>query len=219
MWTKHKLHHFPFTFKDEVVFYKTDDFSDTSFLLKIAAHFQQKAPQNTIISQILSVPIKIPIKVTFHYQPDPLTGKVSIELSLFELNVTLLLFTIFSYFFFHYDNSLLGFLSLAAGLFVYVISIHETTAHIKAQIYLLSGTSSDMGESALWKKQQEWMKDPKVCPACGEAKNPYSGTCISCGIFFGKKNSHVEQMQINSTGNSSVNIHYQPTKNEKNSRQ
>lgn len=208
---------FPFCFHDELVFYKPEAFDNSLFMNKLGAEYKTTVFNDGFVASVPNPLSKIPLKVTFRFQPDPITGKVSFTLSLFELNLLLLLFFALGLFFRFYQNPLFSYLAIVFGILFYLISIHASVTGIKRSIIQISGTTYDLGELELWKKQQEWMKNELLCPACGEPKNPYSYHCVSCGIYFATPSKHNEKVQVNTTGTENIHYHYSK-KNEKNSR-
>ncbi len=208
---------FPFCFHDELIFYKPDYFDNPLFMNRLETEYKGAFFNESLVALVPNPVSKIPIKVTFRFQPDPITGKVSFTLSLFEFNLLLLIFLALGLFFKYYQNQLFFYLSIVFGILFYFISIHTSVAGIKKSIIQISGTTFDLGELELWKKQQEWMKNELLCPACGEPKNPYSYQCISCGIYFTNPSKEIEKVKVNTTGTENVHYHYNK-KNEKNSR-
>ncbi|MFA6403534.1 MAG: hypothetical protein WCX31_18215 [Salinivirgaceae bacterium] len=208
---------FPFCYHDELVFYKPDSFDNTLFMKQLGTKYEGTISNECLVASVPNPVSKIPIKVSFRFQPDPITGKVSFTLSLFELNLSLIFFVALGLFFRFYQNPLFSYLAIVSGILFYFISIHASVTGIKKSIIQISGTTFDLGELELWKKQQGWMKNELLCPACGEPKNPYSYQCVSCGIYFAKALKDNERVQINTTGTENVHYHYSK-KNEKNSR-
>lgn len=200
--------HFPFSFTDELIFYKTESFNEPQFLVDF--NNLSGVPGHARIIHITKASslFKVPLKSTLHYQPDLLTVKILFRVSLFELNITLLLFVLFGAFFIIYHQSGVGVTVFVIGLLVYFITLNDNLAHTKKQILQLTGNSLNLDEGDLWRRQKEWLKNPKLCPACGEKKNPYAETCVSCGLNLGSPKKKVEQQQVNSTVDASVNIHY-----------
>jgi hypothetical protein len=197
---------FPFYYHDELLFYKPEKFDNVLFMRQLEREFHGILQEN-----------RIPIRVNIHYKPDNITGNVSISISLFESNLLLTLFLAFGFFFLFHQSQFFGIASIMAGILYYFLNIHVSIASIKKSIIRISGITFDLGESELWKKQQVWMENEHLCPACGEQKNPYSYRCINCGIHFRNPNKQEDNAVINTTGATEVTYQYQK-KNEKNSR-
>jgi len=211
------LQNFPFYYHDELIFYKPDHFDGLGFMNELGKEFQGVHHNNRITANLPVSITKIPIRVNIHYKPDNVTGNVSIALSLFESNLLLTFFLAFGFFFFFHQSHFFGTTTILAGILYYILSIHVSITAIKKSIIRISGITFDLGESDLWKKQQEWMKNEQLCPACGEQKNPYSYQCINCGIHFRNPNKQADNTAINTTGAPEVTYQYQK-RNEKNSR-
>jgi hypothetical protein len=211
------VHHFPFYFHDEIVFYKTEEFDSALFMQRLAAEYHAHLQGDSIVADTPVSISKIPIRVNFQFKPDNVTGNVSFSLSLLESNLALIISSVFSFFFLSYNDTLFGYLSIIAGILFYFINIHISVTAIKRSIIKISGTPFDLGEPELWKKQQVWMKDPLLCPACGEPKNPYSYKCVNCGIYFSNPTKQPSDEQVNTTGSEQIVYQYR-NKHEKNSR-
>jgi hypothetical protein len=215
---KSVFHHFPFSFTDELVFYTPDNFNDSVFLKQLAKHlqienygYQMKVHSNVSLS-------KLPVKIGILFLPDTVASKIIFTLSLFENNLVLLAGMLFSSFLFYYNSTTLAVLLLLSAILFYLINLHKSIQNLRKIAIDAAGTNLDMGEPALWKHQQKWLKDPSVCPACGEPTNPYSAKCVNCGLHLTKPKKHSPGGNTNSSGGS-INIVYQnPDKHAKDSR-
>jgi hypothetical protein len=210
------LYNFPFSYHDNLLFYKPNNFDNIGFIKELAKEFQALHQHNIITADIPISITRMPIRVTMHYKPDNLTGDVSISLSLLESNLLLIIFLAFGFFFMFHQNLVFGIASIVAGVLYYILNIHVSITAIKKSIIRISGTTYDLGEHELWEKQQEWMKNELLCPACGEQKNPYSYKCINCGIYFSNPKKQVDNSMANTTGTDNVKYQYRKN-NEKNS--
>ena len=179
--------HFPFAYTGEVIFYKTDDFEVNSFFKQI-----QSKVSTSLISDdkiVFTAPFsfsKLPVKITLNISDDNSTIYCKYSISLFENNVILLLSIVFASFFYHFGGNLITIISILIGLVFYLLNAVEMSKSVKTLIYNIFGDNAEIGEPVLWEKQQQWMKDKSLCPACGEPKNPYSSKCLGCGLFLDK---------------------------------
>ena len=195
---------FPFVFTDELVFYAPDDFDENSYLQTLVEHFNARAIDYYFIAETAVSLSKLPVKIKLHYHPDPIAPKITIRISLFENTIALLLFVAIGVFLFQFDAVSVAIALLIAGVVFYIINLHKTLSNLKSKLLNLAHANLDWGEPVLWKKQQAWIKNPLVCPACGEPRNSYSPNCVNCGIST-------------SAGDTTISYQYQK-KNEKNSR-
>lgn len=179
--------HFPFAYTGEVVFYKIDDF-DPDLIFK---QIQSKVLISSIKDEdiIFTAPFsfsKLPIKIGLSIIDDYSTVYCKYNISLFENNVIILLSLVFASFFYFFGSELISFFSIIGGVIFYLFNAIEMSKSVKTLIYSIFGNNAEIGEPILWEKQQQWMKDKTLCPACGEPKNPYSSKCVGCGLFLDK---------------------------------
>ncbi|MGD9992737.1 MAG: hypothetical protein AB7S69_05515 [Salinivirgaceae bacterium] len=209
---------FPFVFTDELVFYAPDDFDENSYLKTLVEHFQARITDYDITAESAVSLSKLPVKIKLHYQPDPIAPKITIRISLFENTIALLLFVAIGVFLFEFDAVSVAITMLLAGVVFYIINLHKTLSNLKTKLLNLARANLDWGEPALWKKQQIWLKNPMVCPACGEPRNSYSSKCVNCGLWLNKASKNKNTGNIStSAGDTPISYQYQK-KNEKNSR-
>lgn len=209
---------FPFVFTDELVFYAPDDFEEQHFLQDLVEHFNARAEAYRFTAEAALSLSRLPIKIKLRYHPDPVAPKITILISLFENTIALLLFVAISLFLFQFNAVSVAITLLIAGLIFYIVNLHKTLSNLKLVLLKLAHANLDWGEPALWKKQQTWLKNPMVCPACGEPRNSYSSTCVNCGLYLTKAAKHTNSWSIStSVGNTSVSYQYEK-KDEKNSR-
>jgi len=67
-------------------------------------------------------------------------------------------------------------------------------------------------EEKLTEEQQEWIKNPEKCPACGAEISQYNFECSECGLSINKKN---RKRNINLSGFYNTKIKYKLTKSKK----
>lgn len=140
--------------------------------------------------------LNLRLKLTLLEEHATIHAKYTI--SLFELNILFVLLSGLTVFF-----SIAGISSLmilfgiiAIGYYWYGLS---TVSNGLKSIILQEMTDNHfMEEPGLWLKQQEWLKDEKLCSACGEVINPYSNSCINCGLHI-KKTSKLPVSNISPT--------------------
>lgn len=210
--------HFPFSYMDELVFYTPEQFSASTFVNNLGKEFSiseqgyfMEFPSTVSLS-------RLPVNTFMEIQSDAVSTKITLIVSLFENNVILLLSLLLSAFLYYFDAFTGSTLSLIAGVVFYATNLHKTISTLRNKVLKIAGANLDLGEPGLWRKQQQWMKDPSVCPACGEPVNPYSHRCINCGIYLFNPKKQKQENSVN-TSNGSSNIQYQiKPKHEKNSR-
>ena len=179
--------HFPLAYTGEVVFYKADDFDINVTFEQIKSKVTVSTIKNDKI--IFTAPFsfsKLPVKIVLSIVDDHTTVYCRYNISLFENNVILLLSIVFASFFYYFGSELVSGFSIFVGLVFYLLNAAEMSKSVKTLIYNIFGNNAEIGEPVLWEKQQQWMKDKALCPACGEPKNPYSNKCLSCGLFLDK---------------------------------
>ncbi|MGE4287195.1 MAG: hypothetical protein AB7E36_00795 [Salinivirgaceae bacterium] len=209
---------FPFVFTDELVFYTPDDFDEKSYLLSIVEHFQARITDFGIVAESAVSLSKLPVKIKLYYFSDPIAPKITIRISLFENTIALLLFVTIGIFLIQFNAVSLAITIILAGLAFYIINLHKTLSTIKAKLLNLAHANLDWGEPALWRKQQVWLKNPSVCPACGETRNAYSSTCVNCGLYLSKAPKNKNNNSFSTSAGDTPIIYQYQKKNEKNSR-
>lgn len=192
--------HFPLAYTGEVLFYKPDDFNTTRFFEQI----QSKVSVNYIDSEkiIFTAPFsfsKLPVKITLSIIVDNSTIFCKYNISLFENNVIILSSLVFAGFFYNFGSESISIVSILAGVIFYLLNTAEISKSVKSLIYNIFGNNAEIGEPVLWEKQQQWMKDKTLCPACGEPKNQYSSKCLNCGLFLDKGRLSETYSNINIT--------------------
>ncbi len=205
---------FPFTYTGELVFYKPEGFKMDLFIKQIqlkVSHVDFSEGQLTFISNFSYS--KLPVKIVLTIRDYNTSIYCSYKISLFENNVALLLSLVFTIFFYHFNSILFAVISIVGGLLFYFFNLLKISNGVKALIYSSVGKIDEVGEPALWQQQQQWMKNKKLCPACGEQKNAYSNKCINCGLHFSKKKEKFSNINTSGLGNNSIS--YEVNKNKK----
>jgi len=193
---------FPLTYTNEISLYKPIDFNINLFVNKI----RSKIPVVYVSGDkiVLNAPLsfsKIPLTVTITINDTELdTLYVKYNISLFENNIILILTIIFAIFFYYFDNNIIGTLSIIIGIVFYLLNTARVSKSIKSIVNELFNGDSEIGEPNLWSKQQEWINDYNVCPACGEKINLYTNKCLNCGLYL-SETSKKRYTNINTTGN------------------
>lgn len=209
---------FPFVFTDELVFYAPGDFEEQNFQQAIVEHFNARVDDNQFTTETAISLSKLPVKIRLHYFSDSIAPKITIQISLFENTTALLLFVAIGIFLIQFNAVSLAITMFLVGLAFYIINLHKTLSNLKTKLLNLAHANLDWGEPALWKKQQAWLKNPLVCPACGEPRNAYSSNCVNCGLYLSKPPKSKNNSSIStSAGDTPISYQYQK-KNEKNSR-
>lgn len=189
---------FPFNYTGEVIFYKPDYFDDLRVNKQLSVIHK--------VQTLASFPLQVSIK--------PVIDKISIQvlykISLFELNI-IFLFVMLGVFFLNYiDKTAWAWAFLIFGSGFYLVNLMHVSRKIKVKITKILGFTDDQEANQLWKKQQLWMKNKNLCPACGEPKNPYANKCVNCGLYFTKKALPYKNSSL--TLDSDVIIEYKPKK-------
>lgn len=187
--------HFPFTYKGELVFYKPDEFN--------VEIIQKDLGSKEIQIQSLFY-FKTKVKTTVF--DDNVSINIAYYISLFEQNIIFLFFVLFAVFFYVFNANAFSTLSIISGGIFYLSNLMYVSKHTKLVLSEKTGLGSEIEESLLWKKQQEWMKNNTLCPACGEPKNSYSNKCVNCGIYFSKKAKNIDA--ASTTSGQSFTIDY-----------
>jgi len=197
-----------------MVYYKPDNFNFDQFAQQIESKVHGNKTSDNKLS--FSAPFsytKLPIKIVFNLRDDNTSIHFKYRISLFENNVVFLLTMVFLLFFKYHGVNTLGYLSIISGIIFYFFNTIKISNTIKNIFYNLVGGKTDVGMPELWKKQEKWMKDKTLCPACGETKNPYSAKCVNCGLYFNKKQTHFKKVNLSSSKENDVV--YEVTKNKK----
>ncbi|PKP11334.1 MAG: hypothetical protein CVU09_03430 [Bacteroidetes bacterium HGW-Bacteroidetes-4] len=209
---------FPFVFTDELVFYAPENFEEQNFHQAIVEHFNARFDDNQFTTETAISLSRLPVKIRLRYYSDSIAPKITLRISMFENTIALLLFLAIGVFLFQFDAVALAITMILAGLAFYIINLHKTLSNLKTKLLNLAHANLDWGEPALWKKQQAWLKNPLVCPACGEPRNAYSSNCVNCGLYLSKAPKNKNSSSVStSAGDTSISYQYQK-KNEKNSR-
>lgn len=211
-------HHFPFGFTDELVFYTPDGFDEALFLKQFARLINQSEPEYHMHGQANISVSKLPVHITITFMPDTVASKVVFTISLFENNLVMLAGVLFSVFLYSYQSLALAGLALPAAIGFYLINLHKTIQVLRKKTLAFAGADLDLGEPGLWNLQQKWLKDPGLCPACGEPINPYSHKCVNCGLHF-TKGKHKAPAENTDTSAGRLHITYEnPPRHAKDSR-
>jgi hypothetical protein len=181
--------YFPLSYSNDIILYKPKNFSTSLFVDKIKDKVSIVYTDDNKI--VFNAPLsysKLPVKITVFINDDETdTLFVKYNISLFENNVIFVLAITFATFFYYFDVTKISILFIIGGIIFYLLNIAKISKSIKDIVNKLFDGNSEIGEPALWKKQQIWINDQTVCPACGEKINSYSAKCLNCGLFLTKK--------------------------------
>jgi ribosomal protein L37AE/L43A len=144
-------------------------------------------------------------------------GKLSYTMNLFEVNMVTLIGVVMGVFFYGFHHYYAAAFTFVLVFLWYIVAL--VVNGFRLQSFLIGAIERVNGntDSKEWANQQEWMKNPDLCPACGEPVNPYSNQCVDCGLHFKKGKKKEKYTATNSTGVTLVNYKTKG-KNEKNSR-
>lgn len=196
---------FPFSYTGEVVFYKPDDFNTDEFALKVKQKFNVEVVDEFFLFQSKSSFSKLPVKVKMSISDDNTSLHCQYKISLFENNIVFLAALVIAAFFYFNDNIAISVFAASAGLIYYLANTSRISHFLKAGLYNLMDSKIEYGTAKLWKKQKQWMKNPLLCPACGEQKNKYSNSCVNCGLVFSKSKAKPSQTNTSAAQNNAIN--------------
>lgn len=186
---------FPFVYTGELVLYKPESFNQQAV--------EQKLHNLNQVKSLVSFYLRVKTSLI---ADDQTSIQIKYRISLFELNILFLFFLLFGLFFYWFDRHLFCVISIIAAFVFYFFNLAHVSRKTKDSILHILAIGSEIEENQLWKKQQVWMKDKTLCPACGEPKNPYAYKCVNCGIYF--KKSEKQKSTTYSVTDKNISINY-----------
>ncbi len=200
---------FPFWYTGEMVFYKSDQINVAEAIDNIVCNNDGKILENKqILFQGNKGLFGWPSRIKLHLNSEGTTIHITYHLSLFESNILLLFGILFGSFFYMYNHVNYSVLAIIISCSLYIINTFKLSAFAKELVAKFGSLTKSIEQQKLWEQQQKWIKDIKVCPACGEPVNPYSANCVNCGLFFKGKKSKNHDTGVNNTNNQEISIEY-----------
>ena len=182
---------FPFRYRGEMIFYRPESFNRAAMIEQLSAENLETIKDSGNIQLSLPGPFfGFPITCRVEITEESSTIRVDYSIRLNETNLVFFLSLAFCLFFYLIRYPAISVLFGFGGIVFYLTSLSKTSSKLKGEIKKAFGEITEPGEPELWKQQQEWMKNAEVCPACGEAVNPYTAKCINCGLQLGKPKKH-----------------------------
>lgn len=204
---------FPLWYVGEVSFYKLENFNYEQFINDILNNFNgQFLNKNQIVFNSKANLLPPPSKVKMHIADENAVIHVNYYISLFETTILFAMALLFGGYFYYHAAYVLASVIVLGGIIVYLGNIARQNKFIKQTIATITGVAPDFGEPILWEQQKKWLKNSEVCPACGEAINPYAKHCINCGLHFKNRKQKPGNNYSSTTAN---NINYEVTKKKK----
>lgn len=188
-----------------MVFYKPESFETDEFIQQLIQKFNAENVGNRFVFNSKSSFSKLPVKVYLQVIDDNTSVQCKYKISMFENNTVFISTIVFALFFYFNNSANASILPIIFGLGYFLTNTSRISHSIKSEIYNLLGSNIDYGMVDLWKKQKQWMKDPLLCPACGEPKNKYSNACVNCGLQFNKAKQKLSKTNTSSSQKKLVN--------------
>lgn len=175
---------FPIQYNGELLLNRTEDFNMDRYLQQIEKEFQiSNNPFSNKKENIFPLPwVNLGLRYGYSLNDEHATINIKYSISLFELNLFFVLCTGLAIFVFIAQHLGFAILLLGFAIFYYWFALSTVSHGIKHLFTRDNQMCHAMEEPGLWQKQQIWMKNPTLCSACGEPKNPYSKHCVNCGV-------------------------------------
>ncbi len=206
---------FPFWYNGEVISYKSDDLDYSNLLYEITKkNYGKQIDSDNFEWQIKKGLFNNVIPVKIKVNTDNISVHISYYVSLFESNILLLFGLLFSVFFFISGQPHLISTPIILGVTAWFINTIRIIFYVKEQLKTFSKFDNNISRQYLWGKQQKWINEEHLCPACGEPLNPYSSSCTQCRLNVkNTKNKPINKANLTSEKN--INFEYQLKKRNK----
>lgn len=204
---------FPFWYTGEAVFYKSDEVNSAEIIKNIVVnHNGEPAGDDIFVFKGNTGLFGLHSLIKLKFDTQGTTVHINFFTSLFESNILLILGLVLGSFLLVNDLFLLSTLFYVLGVLAYFGNTIWLNNYAKKMIAPFGSLLRNVEEQELWQKQQQWIKNPDVCSACGEPVNPYAIKCVNCGMHFSKKGDAKTHSPVSNTAN--ANIKYKIDKNK-----
>jgi hypothetical protein len=197
-------------FGGELPFELKDPNQTNRFLAEnIFNHFKNIDPENIVLENgVVSLTTFSSLFSLEHFAEIKIlnneNSKIHYSFNYGELYKIILMVLLFALFFIKFSWWIYTVIAVFFSIAIITTNIYYVNSFIKRNIIAAVKQYTFIGDEYISKKQKEWIKNPRKCPACGDEVNEYSFKCLNCGL----KISNKKISSITNTTNNKVGIQY-----------